>query len=46
MKKVVWPSKNQTVASTVVVIILVSIVASLLGVFDLILKGLIQMVLN
>ena len=46
MKKVVWPPKNQAVASTVVVIILVIIVSSLLGFFDLILNSLIQMVLK
>ncbi len=46
LKKVVWPPKNQAVASTVVVIVLVSIVSSLLGIFDLFLKGLIQMVLK
>lgn len=46
LKKVVWPSKNQTVASTVVVIVLVIIVSSFLGLFDLGLKGLIRMVLH
>lgn len=46
LKKVVWPTKNQTVASTVVVIVLVIIVSSFLGLFDLGLKSLIRMVLN
>lgn len=46
LKKVVWPPKNQAIASTIVVIILVIIVSSLLGFFDLILKFLIQMVLK
>ncbi|GAB6097967.1 hypothetical protein JCM14469_42210 [Desulfatiferula olefinivorans] len=46
LKKVVWPAKNQTVASTVVVIVLVIIVSSFLGLFDLGLKGLIRMVLH
>ncbi|MBU1172071.1 MAG: preprotein translocase subunit SecE [Proteobacteria bacterium] len=46
LKKVVWPSKNQTVASTVVVIVLVIIVSSFLGFFDLCLNGLIRMVLH
>lgn len=46
LNKVVWPSKNQTIASTVVVIILVIIVSSFLGLFDLGLKGLIRMVLQ
>lgn len=46
LKKVVWPTKNQTVASTVVVIVLVIIVSSFLGLFDLCIKSLIRMVLN
>lgn len=46
LKKVVWPPKNQAIASTIVVVILVILVSSLLGFFDLILKGLIQMVLK
>jgi preprotein translocase subunit SecE len=46
LKKVVWPTKNQTMASTIVVIVLVIIVSSFLGLFDLGLKGLIRMVLQ
>ena len=46
LKKVVWPSRNQTFASTAVVIVLVTIVASFLGLFDVGLKGLIRMVLH
>ena len=45
-KKVVWPGKNQVVASTVVVIILVIIVSSFLGLYDFGLKSLIRMVLH
>ncbi len=46
LKKVVWPAKNQTIASTAVVIVLVIIVSSFLGLFDVGLKGLISMVLH
>lgn len=46
LNKVVWPTKNQTISSTVVVIVLVIIVSSFLGLFDLGLKGLIRMVLH
>ncbi len=44
--KVVWPSRNQTFASTAVVIVLVIIVSSFLGLFDVGLKGMIRMVLH
>ena len=46
LKKVVWPPKNQTIASTIVVIILVIIVSSFLGLFDLFLKWILQMILH
>ncbi len=46
LKKVVWPAKNQTIASTVVVIVLVIIVSSFLGLFDVGLKALIGWVLQ
>ncbi len=46
LKKVVWPTRNQTFASTAVVIVLVIIVSSFLGLFDVGLKGLIRMVLH
>ncbi len=46
LKKVVWPTRNQTFASTAVVIVLVIIVSSFLGLFDVGLKGLIRMVLQ
>lgn len=46
IKKVVWPTRNQVVASTAVVIVLVVIVSSFLGLFDVGLKGLIRMVLQ
>lgn len=46
LKKVVWPQKNQTIASTAVVIVLVIIVSSFLGLFDVGLRSLISMVLH
>jgi preprotein translocase subunit SecE len=46
LKKVVWPSRKQTVGSTVVVLILVIIISVFLGVVDLGLSGLIRMVLK
>jgi preprotein translocase subunit SecE len=46
LKKVTWPPKNQTIASTVVVIIMVMIIASFLGIVDVGLKGVIRMVLK
>lgn len=45
-KKVVWPEKKQTIASTSVVIVLVMIISSFLGLVDVGLKGLISLVLH
>lgn len=45
-KKVVWPEKKQTIASTAVVIVLVIIISSFLGLVDVGLKGLISLVLH
>jgi preprotein translocase subunit SecE len=46
LKKVTWPSRKQTVGSTVVVIILVMIISLFLGVVDIGLSGLIRVVLR
>jgi preprotein translocase subunit SecE len=46
LKKVTWPSRKETVASTAVVIVLVVIVASFLGLVDWGLSGLIRFVLR
>ncbi|AOY59767.1 MULTISPECIES: preprotein translocase subunit SecE [Desulfococcus] len=46
LKKVTWPSKKQTIGSTVVVIILVMIISLFLGVVDLALSSLIHVVLQ
>jgi len=46
LKKVTWPSRKQTIGSTVVVIILVLIVSLFLGVVDIGLSNLIRVVLQ
>jgi preprotein translocase subunit SecE len=46
LKKVVWPTRKQTLSSTVVVIILTMIIACFLGVADLGLSSLIRVVLH
>jgi preprotein translocase subunit SecE len=45
LKKVAWPSRKQTVGSTVVVLILVTIIAFFLGAADIALSSLIRVVL-
>lgn len=46
LKKVTWPSRKQTLGSTLVVIILVMIISLFLGVVDVGLSGLIRAVLQ
>jgi preprotein translocase subunit SecE len=46
LKKVTWPSRKQTIGSTVVVIVLVMIISLFLGVVDIGLSGLIRVVLR
>ncbi len=46
LKKVTWPSRKQTIGSTVVAIVLVMIVSIFLGVVDMSLSNLIQLVLQ
>jgi preprotein translocase subunit SecE len=46
LKKVVWPTRKQTLGSTVVVIILTMIIAFFLGVVDIGLSSLIRVVLH
>ena len=46
LKKVTWPSRKQTVGSTVVVLVLVMIVAMFLGVVDMGLSALARVVLQ
>lgn len=45
LKKVTWPNRKQTAASTVVVIVLVFIIAAFLGLVDFSLSKLVQVVL-
>jgi preprotein translocase subunit SecE len=46
IKKVTWPSKKDTYASTIVVIVLVLICAVFLGGVDMILSRLIRLILG
>jgi preprotein translocase subunit SecE len=46
LKKVTWPSKKQTVGSTVVVILVVMIISMLLGIMDIGLARLVKIVLQ
>jgi preprotein translocase subunit SecE len=46
LKKVTWPSRKQTMGSTVVVLVIVAIISLFLGVVDAGLSGLIQAVLQ
>ena len=46
LKKVAWPSRKQTMGSTLVVIVLVMIIAVFLGVADISLSSLIRVVLQ
>ena len=46
LKKVAWPSRKQTIGSTVVVLILVTIIAFFLGVVDIGLSSLVKLVLQ
>ena len=46
LKKVTWPSRKETLASTAVVIILVFIISSFLGLVDMGLSSLIRFVLR
>ncbi|PID78413.1 MAG: preprotein translocase subunit SecE [Deltaproteobacteria bacterium] len=46
LKRVVWPGRKQTVASAVMVIVLVIIISSFLGLADFILSGLMALILR
>jgi preprotein translocase subunit SecE len=46
LKKVTWPTRQQTIGSTVVVIILVLLIAAFLGVVDTLLSSLVRMVMQ
>ena len=46
LKKVTWPSRKQTMGSTVVVLVIVTIISLFLGVVDAGLSGLVRAVLR
>ena len=46
LKKVAWPSRKQTLGSTVVVLILVFAFAAFLGLADMVLAGIVRFVLQ
>jgi preprotein translocase subunit SecE len=46
LKKVTWPTRKQTLGSTVVVLVLVSIIAFFLGAVDIGLSSLVKLVLR
>lgn len=46
LKKVVWPGRNQTMASTIMVIVMVVIISSFLGLVDFLLSGLMSLILR
>jgi preprotein translocase subunit SecE len=46
LKKVVWPGRNQTMASTLMVVVLVFIISSFLGLVDFLLSGLMALILR
>ena len=46
LKKVAWPSRKQTIGSTVVVIMLVMIISLFLGVVDVGLSNIVRVVLQ
>ena len=41
MRKVVWPSKDETLKTTLIIIVVVAVISVLLGLIDLILKSVI-----
>ncbi|OQX25140.1 MAG: preprotein translocase subunit SecE [Desulfobacteraceae bacterium IS3] len=46
LKKVTWPSRKQTLGSTVIVIVLVMMISLFLGVVDIALSSLVHVVLG
>ena len=46
LKKVIWPTRKQTIGSTLVVIILVMIISFFLGIVDISLSSLISLILK
>ena len=46
LKKVTWPTRKQTLASTGVVMVIVAVMALYLGIIDLILSKLVKFILG
>ena len=46
LKKVAWPTRKQTLASTSVVMVIVAVMALYLGIIDLILAKLVKFILG
>ncbi|MEE9934608.1 MAG: preprotein translocase subunit SecE [Deltaproteobacteria bacterium] len=46
LKKVTWPTRKQTLASTAVVMVIVAIMALYLGIIDFVLAKLVKIVLG
>ena len=46
LKKVIWPSRKETIGSTAVVLVIVGLAASFLGVVDLILSRLVKLLVG
>ncbi|KFN37852.1 preprotein translocase subunit SecE [Smithella sp. F21] len=46
LKKVTWPTRKQTLASTGVVMVIVAVMALYLGIIDLILAKLVKIILG
>jgi preprotein translocase subunit SecE len=46
LKKVTWPTRKQTLASTAVVMVIVAIMAFYLGIIDFVLAKLVKIVLG
>ena len=46
LKKVTWPTRKQTLASTGVVMVIVAVMALYLGIIDLILAKLVKLILG
>ncbi len=46
LKKVIWPSRKETVGSTAVVLVIVGLVAVFLGIVDLVLSRLVKLLVG
>ncbi len=46
LKKIVWPTRKETIASTSVVVVLVIIISMFLGVVDMVLSRVVKIILS